>query len=126
MANQKTPSAFIMLALCGLAGTLMLASPATAIERVQTKSATCASVQTKLIQNGAAILRYPSARTGNMLFDKYVGDSRQCQSNEIGKWASVPTRDTNSCRVIACSNASMEDPLFTGFGKPWLRLRVGG
>ncbi len=79
------------------------ALPAQAIERVNTNKLSCAKVQTKLVQNGAAILRYPSKRNPSLtLYDRYVGDSGYCASNEIGKWASVPAKDTLSCRVIAC------------------------
>ncbi len=87
-----------------------LSLPANAIERVNTSRLSCASVQTKLIQNGAAILRYPSKRNPSLtLYDRYIGDSRYCPSNEIGKWASVPAKDTRSCRVIACERYEPSD-----------------
>ena len=81
----------------------VFALPAQAIERFNTNKLSCTKVQTKLIQNGAAILRYPSQRNPSLtLYDRYVGDSRYCPIEEIGKWASVPAKDTRSCRVIAC------------------------
>jgi hypothetical protein len=91
----------------------VFALPAHAIERVNTNKLSCAKVQTKLIQNGAAILRYPSKRNPSLtLYDRYVGDSRYCPLDEIGKWTSVPAKDTRSCRVIACEKY---DPQFFPF-----------
>ncbi len=88
----------------------VFALPAQAIERVNTNKLSCATVQTKLIQNGAAILRYPSKRNPSLtLYDRYVGDSRYCERDEIGKWASVPAKDTRSCRVIACERYEPSD-----------------
>ena len=84
--------------------------PASAIERVNTNKLSCAKVQTKLIQNGASILRYPSKRNPSLtLYDRFVGDSRYCPLDEIGKWASVPAKDTRSCRVIACERYEPSD-----------------
>jgi hypothetical protein len=100
--------------------------PASAIERVNTNKISCAKVQTRLIQNGAAILRYPSKRkAGLTLYDRYVGDSRFCPSNEIGKWASVPAKDTGTCRVIACERYEPNDlfPFERRF-RPFLRIRI--
>ena len=100
--------------------------PAYAIERVNTNRLSCASVQTKLIQNGAAILRYPSQRNPSLtLYDRYVGDSRFCQLDEIGKWASVPAKDTRSCPVIACERYEPSDLFpFKRRNGLFLRLRI--
>jgi hypothetical protein len=103
-----------------------LALPAHAIERVNTNGLSCAGVQTKLIQNGAAILRYPSKRNPSLtLYDRYVGDSRYCPIDEIGKWTSVPAKDTRSCRVIACEKYEPSDlfPFERRF-RPFLRIRI--
>jgi hypothetical protein len=117
----------IALAATGLAAAVLLAAlPAQAAPRVQTMNKSCASIQSTLIQNGAAILRYPSKRKpGLTLYDRYVGDSRYCPSNEIGKWASVPARDTGTCRVIACERYEPSDlfPFERRF-RPFLRIRV--
>jgi hypothetical protein len=101
-----------LLKTISIAGVLLaaLALPANAIERVNTSKLSCLGVQTKLIQNGAAILRYPSKRNSSLtLYDRYVGDSRFCPTDQIGKWASVPAKDTGSCRVIACERFDPED-----------------
>jgi hypothetical protein len=87
--------------------------PAHAIDRINTSKASCATIQNTLLDDGAAILRYPSKRNPSLtLYDRYVGDSRYCPLDEIGKWTSVPTKDTRSCRVIACERY---DPQFFPF-----------
>jgi hypothetical protein len=98
--------------------------PASAIERVNTNKLSCVKVQTKLIQNGAAILRYPSKRNPSLtLYDRYVGDSRYCPLDEIGKWTSVPAKDTRSCRVIACEKYQPSD-LFPFKHRSGVYLRI--
>lgn len=94
-----------------VAGALVFATlPANAIERVNTNRTTCAAIQSILVGDGAAVLRYDSKRKpGITLYDRYVGDSRFCASNEIGKWASVPAKDTATCRVIACEKFDPRD-----------------
>ncbi|MGL4404470.1 MAG: hypothetical protein ACRCT6_01810, partial [Notoacmeibacter sp.] len=79
-----------------------------------------------LVTNGAAILRYPSTRKpGLTLFDRYVADSRFCQIDEIGKWASVPAKDVQSCRVISCEKFDPRDYFpFKPFVRPYLKIRV--
>ena len=91
---------------------LASAQSASAIERIATVTKSCAAIQRILVQNGAAILRYP-ARSGSgvTLYDRYVGYSRFCGSGEIGKWASVPSK-SGQCRVIACERWEPEDELF--------------
>ena len=102
MSLLKTISIAVLLGAFAL--------PAQAIERVHTNRLSCTSVQTKLIHNGAAILRFPSTRNPSLtLYDRYVGDSRYCPIDEIGKWASVPAKDTRSCRVIACERYQPND-----------------
>ena len=102
MSLMKSVSLVVLLGAFAL--------PAQAIERVNTSKLSCATVQTKLVQNGAAILRYPSKRNPSLtLYDRYVGDSRYCGLDEIGKWASVPAKDARSCRVIACQKYEPND-----------------
>lgn len=103
----------------------MTALPAAAIERINTPSKSCAAIQNTLVRDGAAILRYPGRfNTSITLYDRYVADSRFCQSDEIGEWASVPSRD-GPCRVIACERWEPEDNLF-GIQRvrPVIRLRL--
>ncbi len=113
-------------ATCFAAALLLVALPVQAAPRVQTITKSCVSIQTTLIENGAAILRYPAKRNPSLtLYDRYVGDSRFCQSNEIGKWASVPAKDTRSCRVIACQKFQPDDFFdLDGYNGVFLRLRI--
>lgn len=120
-------SHLIAFVATSLAAALLLAAlPAQAAPRVQTMSKSCASIQSTLIQNGAAILRYPSKRNPSLtLYDRYVGDSRYCPNDEIGKWASVPAKDTKNCRVIACERLDSDDlfPFDRRF-RPFLQIRI--
>ena len=107
------------LSLMAISTVALAATP-----RVNTNTATCASVQQSLVANGAAILRYPSPRDASRtLYDRYVSDSRYCPTGEIGQWASVPTT-SGACRVIACEPRLQVDPLFPNL-VPRLRLSVG-
>ena len=106
---------------------LLIAAPVEAASRIQTTKQTCNAVQTALVNNGSAILRYPSTRKpGLTLYDRYVGDSRFCGRNEIGKWASVPAKDTQNCRVISCVRLEPDDlfPFKPRF-RPYFRIRIG-
>jgi hypothetical protein len=116
-----------MPAVLGALIVTTLHGPSQAIERMNTPAASCASIQSALIDQGAAILRYPSKRSGQTLYDRYVGDSRRCETGKVGDWASVPAKDNPRCRVIACETYDADD-LFpqSPFVKPWLRLRVTG
>jgi hypothetical protein len=108
---QTLKAHLIALIATGIAAALLLAAlPAQAAPRVATMNKSCNSIQNALIQNGAAILRYPSKRNPSLtIYDRYVGDSRFCAKGEIGKWASVPAKDTKNCRVIACERFDPDD-----------------
>lgn len=109
-----------MLLIAGLLGMVATTTPASAISRVETTRTDCAAIRATLIKEGAAILRYTS-KNGLPIYDRYVSSSLMCQSPEIGVWASVPARDTSSCRVIACdANASDDDDLVRF--RPLLRI----
>ncbi|OCW56747.1 hypothetical protein [Hoeflea olei] len=88
---------------------VLSAAPALAISRIETTRTDCADIRATLMQEGAAVLRHTSKR-GLPIYDRYVGSSLQCPGNSIGVWATVPARDTPTCRVIACdANASFDD-----------------
>ncbi|WP_339761635.1 hypothetical protein [uncultured Hoeflea sp.] len=98
-------------------------SPASAISRIETTKNNCSDIRAALIHEGEAILRHTSKR-GLPIYDRYVSSSLMCESPSIGVWASVPARDTNSCRVIRCDPTAAdydEDSLFKT--RPLLRLR---
>ena len=99
-------------------------APAAAQTRIEAANTDCASITRTLIREGAAIIRYPARRTAGLtLYDRYVGDSILCQSNEVGRMTSVPARD-GACRVIACE---VFDPTDRLPGLPIFqpRLRLG-
>lgn len=77
--------------------------PAYSINRYDTKSLSCQEVQSIVKRDGAAILRYPSARgTGTILYDRYVATGLQCEYNKHPVYRTVPARDNASCAVTSC------------------------
>ena len=110
------------LPAAALLGVLIAAAsgPAHAISRIETTSTECSAIRGTLVREGAAILRHTSPR-GLPIYDRYVSSSLLCPGNSIGVWASVPARDTKSCRVIACdANASDDDNFIRS--RPLLRI----
>ncbi|MEQ8479856.1 MAG: hypothetical protein RIC18_04290 [Hoeflea sp.] len=102
------------------AGVSISAAPASAISRIETTRTDCSAIRAALVREGAAILRHTSKK-GLPIYDHYVSSSLQCPGNSVGVWASVPARDTRSCRVIACdANKSLDDDLFRS--RPLLRI----
>ena len=88
---------------------ILVPASAHAISRYVSTSMTCQKVQATISQQGAVILQYKSARTGNLLYDRYVQDRRFCAGGETTDWASVPTKDKKSCRVIRCEQIEYFD-----------------
>jgi hypothetical protein len=131
MLNAKQAMGLLgrMLAVAAVVGLVVFVGMPSvmAAERINTNRASCASIQSVLVEDGSAILRYPSKRVGGLvLYDRYVGDSRRCDRNKIAVWASVPAKDDRTCRVIACQTFDRDDLFPRGpFLKPYLRLRVG-
>ena len=116
--STRLPIAFVLAAT--LASGI---GAAHAISRIETTRTDCSAIRSALVREGAAILRYTSRR-GLPIYDRYVSSSLMCEGPSIGVWASVPARDTNSCRVIRCDpNASDDDDgLLRGF-RPLLQIR---
>jgi hypothetical protein len=103
-----------------VAGVMAGAAPASAISRIETTRTDCSAIRAALVREGAAILRHTSKK-GLPIYDRYVSSSLQCPGNSVGVWASVPARDTKSCRVIACdANMSFDDDFFRA--RPLLRI----
>jgi hypothetical protein len=87
-----------------------LAAPAHAISRYNSESMTCSSVQATVAREGAAILRYRSARNPSLtLYDRYVSDGRFCSGGETAANAWVPTRDKAECFVRVCKRFDFDD-----------------
>ncbi|MCY0146506.1 hypothetical protein OEG84_01915 [Hoeflea sp. G2-23] len=98
----------------------MAVTPANAINRIETTQTDCADIRATLIDEGAAILRYTSKK-GLPIYDRYVSNSRMCQNYEVGVWVSLPARDTNACRVIACQADPNDNDDMTRF-RPLLQI----
>jgi hypothetical protein len=82
---------------------LATVSSAQAISRYDVGGWTCARVKSTLQSEGAAILRYPSARNPSLtLYDRYVLDTRWCRPGQVFKNTSIPTADTKACPVRKC------------------------
>lgn len=109
-----------LIALVALAA----ASPASAISRYNTPGMACESIRDALRREGAAILRYPSARKPDLtLYDRYVSGGRQCGFDEFADRAYVPARDNPRCPVLRCSPLpEPDDPLRMRIAPPNLRL----
>ncbi|TPW33002.1 hypothetical protein FJU08_00070 [Martelella alba] len=101
-----------------LAAALLVATtaPASAINRYDVNTMTCAQAQAVVAQEGAAILRYPAPDgSGRILYDRYVKSPGVCfvQAGHAVK-NYIPTKDTKSCLVLSCESGPpdcSDDPL---------------
>ena len=98
-----------LVGICLTICVALLPASAHAIGRYVSTSMTCAKVQATISQQGAVILQHKSARTGNLLYDRYVKDRRYCSGGETTDWASVPTKDQKSCPVYRCEEIEFYD-----------------
>ncbi len=95
----------IILALCISA----VALPAAAIQRYNIQSMSCSAVQQAVQRDGAAILRWQSARNPTLpLYDRYVRNRLFCDPDEYAKRSYVPTRDRKSCLVYKCADVNRD------------------
>ncbi|WP_420409045.1 hypothetical protein [Hoeflea sp.] len=122
MKTRQSPPFPCTIAVAALlaGGIITAAAPASAISRIETTRTDCSAIRATLVREGAAILRHTSKK-GLPIYDRYVSSSLQCPGNSVGVWASVPARDTRSCRIIACdANRSFDDDLIRS--RPILRI----
>ena len=90
---------------------VLTAFPAHAISRYNSMSMTCAAAQQRIVQEGAVILRYRSARHPNLtLYNRYVADARFCTLGEGTVVDAVPTRDNPQCIVLMCRDITYDAP----------------
>lgn len=82
----------------------LVAAEAQAISRYNSQSMTCGEVQSVLRNEGAAIMRYRSARSGAPLYGRYVSTASQCDSGQHMEWRSIPTSDNPRCQVRECEH----------------------
>jgi len=87
-----------------------VAADAHAISRYETLGMTCAEVQAVLRNEGAAILRYRSKRSGMPLYGRYVYTRFFCDVSQYADWRYVPTADDPSCPVKQCEYYDLDDP----------------
>lgn len=93
----------VLLALC----IVSVSFPALAINRYNVQSMSCAAVQQAVKRDGAAILRWQSARKPTLpIYDRYVRNGLYCDPNEYAKRAYVPSQNRANCMVYKCADIS--------------------
>jgi hypothetical protein len=75
---------------------------ASAIVRYMVQGMTCAEVQNSVDRDGVAILYRQASKSGVPLYDRYVANGSFCQAGQDTIKESVPTADTQNCRVSKC------------------------
>jgi hypothetical protein len=80
-----------------------MASYRASMPRYFISNMTCEQVQTALQSKGKAVLYWNGRRDGMMRSGMYVSGRQACTMQQIAVKVTVPTGDTKSCRVIACS-----------------------
>jgi hypothetical protein len=91
----------------------LVAMPAAAISRYESMSLTCREAQARIIEEGAVVLRYPSARNPSLtLYDRYVESRAYCQPTEYARAQWIPTADTHACPVYHCKEIEYDDDLW--------------
>ncbi|WP_136656811.1 hypothetical protein [Nitratireductor sp. XY-223] len=95
----------VLLALC----IVSVSFPALAINRYNVQSMSCASVQQAVDRDGAAILRWQSARSPSVpIYDRYVRNSLFCDKGQFPERAYVPSSNTAHCPVKRCADGTFE------------------
>lgn len=87
----------------------LVAFPAAAISRYNSERLSCAQVHAIIRNEGAAIMRYPSRFTGNILYDRYVADSSLCVLGKYAQSTSIPTADRDHCPVYHCVDIQYDE-----------------
>lgn len=96
----------------------VLAADAHAISRYTSTSMSCERVKATIRQEGAAIMRYPSARNpGLQLYGRFVANGRYCSWGEAAVSTSIPAADTRACQVKECQTVDFDDPLLLPRGR---------
>ena len=71
--------------------------------RYNSTTMSCAEIQSRIREEGAVVLRYPSSKDPTrMMFGRYVSGDRYCSSDEVPAGKSVPSSDNKSCPVQMC------------------------
>jgi len=88
----------------------LLPISAHAINRYNVSTMSCGAVHAIIDREGAAILRYPSPRSGIILYDRYVASDLLCDAYEYPDRTYIPTADTQSCPVYHCRRVDLDLP----------------
>jgi hypothetical protein len=97
----------LLLASC----MILVAGPAGAISRYVSTGMSCARVHDIIRNEGAAIMRYPSRfHPGNILYDRYVADSRFCDAGKAANLTTIPAADRANCPVYNCQDIDYDQP----------------
>ena len=100
----------IVGAMCALA---VMTGEASAISRYTSTSLTCDQVQQRIGRDGAAIMRYQSARNPSLpRYGRYVANRSFCKDDEVLDSEYIRARDTESCPVNSCKPYDPDDDLF--------------
>lgn len=83
----------------------LLPGAAQAIQRYDVDRMSCRQVHAVVQRDNAAILRHRSPRSGMILYDRYVSDSRFCPAYTYPVLDYLPTADNPSCPVYHCRHA---------------------
>lgn len=102
MSNDTSTRRRILGMAATVIGLTVLSQPVHAISRYTTTSMTCATIKATVRNDGAAILRWRSSRTGNLIYGRYVANRGYCSLNETTRVAYVPASNTKSCAVLKC------------------------
>ena len=79
---------------------------ASAIVRYIVQDMTCVEVQDSVNRDGVAILYRKAGKSGVPIYDRYVANESFCQGGQKAIKESVPTADTQTCRVSKCMDES--------------------
>ena len=81
---------------------LLIPIDALAVVRYLVQDMTCAEVQEVIERDGVTILYRQATSSGLPIYDRYVKNGDLCDSGQDSSRASVPTADTDRCRVSKC------------------------
>ena len=105
-----------MKAVLAALSLVLISAEAHAISRYNSQSMSCAEARAVVREEGAAILRWRSARNPTLpLYGRFVRDDSYCSSMERSRTSFVPTLDRPSCAVYECKPSYPEDENFLPF-----------
>lgn len=100
----------IQLAVTAFTLALAFTTAANAVTRIRADLNSCATVQQTIINNGSAVVRYPSTKVANyFLYDRYESPYQRCPWGQKHVAHTVPAKDNPRCVVYNCEEVR---PLF--------------